>query len=129
MNQIADAFDKLTGEITPLAEAGLQEIPPPHPATPASKRGYDRMVDALNRLPRPLVALGTLALFVISALDPARFEAWMQSLATVPEPLWWLIGAVLTFFFGARETWHLRQKPVPPSLVSSKTLSPDPSAK
>ena len=129
MNQIADAFEKLTEKLAPIAEAGLQEIPPPAPATPASKRGYDRMVDALNRLPRPLVALGTLALFVISALDPARFEAWMQSLDAVPEPLWWLIGAVLTFFFGARESWHLRQKPVAPSVVSSKTLSPDPSPK
>ena len=113
MNQITDAFEKLTAETTPLAEAVLQEIPAPKPASPASKRGYDRMVDALNRLPRPLVALGTVALFVMAALDPARFEAWMQSLDAVPEPLWWLIGAVLTFFFGARESWHLRQNQKP----------------
>ena len=110
MNQITDVFQQLTEDVAPLAEAALQEIPAPAPATLRGKRGYDRAVDALNRLPRPLVALGTLALFLISALDPARFEAWMQSLDTVPEPLWWLMGAVLTFFFGARESWHLRQK-------------------
>ena len=110
MNQITDAFDKLAGTTTPLAEAALQEIPVPKPSSPAGKRGYDRTVDALNRLPRPLVALGTVALFAVAALDPARFDAWMQSLDKVPEPLWWLMGAVLTFFFGARETWHLRQK-------------------
>ena len=113
MNQISDAVARLTEEAAPLAEAGLKEIPPPAPATAQGRRGYDRAVDALNRLPRPLVALGTLALFLLSALDPARFESWMQALATVPEPLWWLMGAVLTFFFGARESWHLRQKRKP----------------
>jgi hypothetical protein len=113
MNQIVDAVAKLIEDITPIAEAGLQEIPPPAPATPQARRGYDRAVDALNRLPRPLVALGTLALFLMAALDPARFEAWMASLSTVPEPLWWLMGAVLTFFFGARESFHLRHRQKP----------------
>jgi hypothetical protein len=113
MNQIVDAVEKLAEKAAPIAEAGLKELPPPVLATPEGRRGYDRAVDALNRLPRPLVALGTLSLFLMAALDPARFEAWMGSLATVPEPLWWLMGAVLTFFFGARETWHLRQKGKP----------------
>ena len=110
MNQIADAFQKLTDRVVPLAEAGLREIPPPLPATTAARRGYDRAVDALNRLPRPLVAIGTLALFLIAALDPGRFEAWMRSLDAIPDPLWWLMGAVLTFFFGARESFHYRQQ-------------------
>jgi len=26
----------------------------------------------------------------------------MQGLALVPEPLWWLLGAVVSFYFGAR---------------------------
>ena len=110
MNQITDAFAKLAEEITPLAEAARAEIPAPAPTSAPAQRGYDRIVDALNRLPRPLVALGTVALFVMAALDPTRFDAFMQSLDKVPDPLWWLMGAVLTFFFGARETWHLRQK-------------------
>ena len=110
MNQITDVLTRLAEEATPIAEAGLADLPPPAPANAPAQRGNDRAVDALNRLPRPMVALGTLALFLLAALDPARFDALMQSLARVPEPLWWLIGAVLTCFFGARETFHARQQ-------------------
>ena len=38
----------------------------------------------------------------------------MQALATVPEPMWWIIGAVITFFFGARETHYRRSQPPKP---------------
>jgi len=63
---------------------------------------YDRAVDAANRLPRPLMALGTLGLFVSAMVDPVRFASRMQGIALVPEPLWWLLGAIVSFYFGAR---------------------------
>ena len=87
--------------------------PPPeyHPTTKAGKLGYDKLIDALNRLPRPTLAIMTLAIFLIAGLNPAWFEARMQALATVPEPMWWIIGAVITFFFGARETHYRRSQP------------------
>ena len=67
------------------------------------RRGwFDRFIDGLNRLPRPMLALGTLALFVTSMVDPVWFAARMQGLALVPEPLWWLMGAIVSFYFGAR---------------------------
>lgn len=67
------------------------------------RRGlFDRLVDALNRLPRPALALGTIALFVVAMIDPARFVTGMEGLALVPEPLWWLMGAIVSFYFGAR---------------------------
>lgn len=69
---------------------------------------FDAFVNGLNRLPRPLLALGTLALFVYAMHDPAGFAVRMGGLATVPEPLWWLLGAVVAFYFGARESHHLR---------------------
>ncbi len=37
----------------------------------------------------------------------------MQGLAAMPEPLWWLVGAILTFYFGAREAHYLRKKAPP----------------
>lgn len=73
-----------------------------------SGKGYDRIIDAMNRLPRPAMMLLTVALFGYASLDPAGFAARMQALAEVPEPLWWLQGAVLTLFFGAREAHYLR---------------------
>ncbi|WP_322889246.1 MULTISPECIES: holin family protein [unclassified Yoonia] len=63
---------------------------------------FDRMVDALNRLPRPMLALGTIWLFVMAMADPDAFAAGMTGLALVPEPLWWLMGAIVSFYFGAR---------------------------
>jgi len=63
---------------------------------------FDRLIDGLNRVPRPAMALGTLALFVSAMVDPIWFAARMQGIALVPEPLWWLLGAVVSFYFGAR---------------------------
>ena len=63
---------------------------------------FDRLMDALNRLPRPALALGTLGLFVAAMVDPVWFAQRMQGVALVPEPLWWLMGAIVSFYFGAR---------------------------
>lgn len=63
---------------------------------------FDRFVDGLNRLPRPMLALGTLGLMAMALIDPVWFAARMQGVALVPEPLWWLMGAIVGFYFGAR---------------------------
>lgn len=63
---------------------------------------FDRFIDGLNRLPRPAMAFGTLGLFVAAMVDPIWFAARMQGIALVPEPLWWLLGAIISFYFGAR---------------------------
>jgi hypothetical protein len=67
-----------------------------------SKNGFDRFMDGINRLPRPALALGTLGLFVAAMVDPLWFAARMQGIALVPEPLWWLLGVIVSFYFGAR---------------------------
>ena len=64
--------------------------------------GFDRFMDGLNRLPRPALALGTLGLFVAAMVDPIWFAERMQGIALVPEPLWWLLGVIVSFYFGAR---------------------------
>jgi hypothetical protein len=93
------------------AEAGAQRAAQLDSATLAqfaaefqhARRGwFDRLVDALNRLPRPAMAFGTLALFVAAMADPIWFGERMAGLALVPEPLWWLMGAIVSFYFGAR---------------------------
>lgn len=78
---------------SPEGHIGLQGRP---------KAGFDRVMDALNRLPRPFMALGMLALIATAMIDPVWFSARMDALALIPEPLWWLIGAVVSLFFGAR---------------------------
>ncbi len=63
---------------------------------------FDRVMDGVNRLPRPAMALGCLALFASAMGDPVWFAARMSGLALVPDPLWWLLGVVVSFYFGAR---------------------------
>ena len=67
------------------------------------KKGlFDRFVDGLNRIPRPAMALGVLGLMVTAMADPIWFASRMQGIALVPDPLWWLLGAIVSFYFGAR---------------------------
>jgi hypothetical protein len=63
---------------------------------------FDRTMDGVNRIPRPAMALGTLGLFGAAMWDPLWFAERMVGLSVVPEPLWWLLGAVVSFYFGAR---------------------------
>ena len=74
----------------------------------ASPGLFDRFVNGLNRLPRPMLALGTLGLFVYAMIDPVHFAERMIGLNYVPEPLWWLLAAIVGFYFGAREAHYLR---------------------
>jgi hypothetical protein len=73
---------------------------------------FDRIVNGLNRLPRPLLAFGTLGLFTYAMVDPVAFARRMVGLNAVPEPLWWLLGAIVAFYFGARETHYFRSRAV-----------------
>lgn len=75
--------------------------------TPVPRR-FDSVIDGINRLPRPALALGTFGLFGYAMIDPAGFAVRMQALALMPDPLWMLAGAIVSFCFGARELHHRR---------------------
>jgi len=68
----------------------------------AHRGRFDQFMDGLNRVPRPALALGTLGLFIAAMVDPVWFGARMEGLTLVPEALWWLLGAIVSFYFGAR---------------------------
>ncbi len=70
---------------------------------------FDSLMNGFNRLPRPMLALGTIGLFIFAMVDPAGFAPRMQGLALVPDPLWWLLGAIVSFYFGARELHYARR--------------------
>ncbi len=92
---------------------------------------FDRFVNGLNRLPRPALAIGTLGLFVYAMVSPEHFSQRMQGLTHVPEPLWWLLGAVVSFYFGAREMYHGRRKEQGIALVvpgQAPLVEPEPNA-
>jgi hypothetical protein len=103
----------------------------PAPAVAAlpqrSRRGYDRLIDALNRLPRPLATLGSLALLGSALVAPDWFAARMDALSDMPEALWWIIGAALSLHYGARYQDHAqasRREATAPEPALSTLASP-----
>lgn len=78
----------------------------------ARQRGgwFNNFVDGLNRLPRPVFALGTVGLFIFAMWNPVAFSRRMAGLDAVPRELWWLLGAVVSFYFGARELYYVRSR-------------------
>lgn len=106
----ARAVTDVIGAVRPNAEAADKRAADARAAAlaqlAAESRGptwFDGLVDAMNRLPRPILALGTIGLFVFAMADPDAFTVRMGALGLVPEPLWWLLGAIVSFYFGARE--------------------------
>lgn len=96
-----------------IARRLLSSLTPP--ADRGSRGRFDRLIDAANRLPRPVLVFGTLALFALAIVDPATFDRVMTSLRHMPEELWWLAAAIFAGHFGAREAHHLRERPKPRS--------------
>ncbi|MEM1078466.1 MAG: holin family protein [Pseudomonadota bacterium] len=87
---------------------------------------FDRVIDGLNRVPRPALAFGTLGLFISAMADPAWFAARMEGMALVPEPLWWLLGAIVSFYFGARHQSKSQdfQKSITKTVAMAKAARP-----
>ncbi len=78
------------------------------------------------RVTRPMLALGTLGLFIYAMAEPVGFSTRMQGLGLVPEPLWWLLGAIVSFYFGARELHHQRARTAlqPPRAATAPAAAP-----
>ncbi len=89
-----------------LGRASLDQLAAEFKLAPTN--AFDGFVSGLNRLPRPTLALGTVGLFAYAMVDPVGFSIRMQGLDTVPDQLWWLLGAIVTFYFGARELHYKR---------------------
>ena len=85
---------------------------------------FDRIVNGINRMPRPMLAFGTLGLFGYAMVDPAGFGTRMIGLNHVPEPLWWLLGAIVSFYFGAREAYYFRNRTVAATAPASESDAP-----
>ena len=95
--------------------------------TNANNGWFDNFINGINRLPRPIMALGTVGLFVFAMANPTDFATRMQGLAYVPDPLWWLLGAVVSFYFGARELHYAREATTPliiPTIAANEPTAP-----
>ncbi|MGK7753788.1 holin family protein [Roseovarius sp. C03] len=85
-------------------------------AEAAAPGWFGRFVDGLNRLPRPAIAFSTLGLFAYAMTYPEEFAIRITGLALIPEPMWYLLGGIIGFYFGARELHKQRRVKVASSM-------------
>lgn len=64
---------------------------------------FDRFVDGLNRLPRPMMVLGVFGLLVYTPVDPVHMAEVFSSWALIPNGMWAIIATVVAFYFGGRQ--------------------------
>ena len=72
---------------------------------------FERCVGALNALPRPIMALGAIALIPYAMFDKAHGIGAFAGLSAVPPEVWNIIYIIVPFYFGSRiQTKHLNAK-------------------
>jgi len=69
---------------------------------PEKKGIFNQIVDAANRMVRPLFTYGIVAMFVWAAVDPVNFTLTVQALQIIPELLWYIMMTIIGFWFGGR---------------------------
>lgn len=68
----------------------------------SNRTWWDSLVDGLNRLPRPLMAIAVLGFFVLAPLDPLYFMQIAKAYEVMPDGYWALLSVVIGFYFGGR---------------------------
>lgn len=68
----------------------------------AQRSRWDSLVDGINRLIRPALAIGVQGAFLWAVIDPVGFAETMQVLQVVPEPLWVVWAGIFAFYFSGR---------------------------
>ena len=87
-------------------ERSLTEVATRHIDQPTA--GFRSFLDSLNHLPGPIVVITTTVMIGFAMISPDAFAARMNGLNQVPEPLWWLMGGLVSFYFGTREIRQAR---------------------
>jgi hypothetical protein len=109
------AGGKVVGKVMGNKEAGQEQESSENTAIIGQFAGefreranwFDSLIDGINRLPRPFLAIGVLGLMVWCPIDPVGFASAMTAYALVPEWLAALFAVIVGFYFAAR---HLEQR-------------------
>jgi len=109
---LSGAAEKVSGIFRPNAEKGAQRDHSANMATldqfssefrQLKKRTWwDSFIDGLNRLPRPLITLGVLGMFVLAPVDPELFISVAEAYSLMPAGFWGLLSIIIAFYFGGR---------------------------
>lgn len=68
----------------------------------ANRTWIDALADGLNRLVRPLLTLLVFLPLVMTYSDPVQMALVWEALSTLPDYYWYILGLIITFYFGGR---------------------------
>lgn len=68
----------------------------------AARTWFDVLMDGVNRVPRPAMALGLIGIFVWTCADPPSASRAFVALALIPDALWTVFYMVVGFYFTSR---------------------------
>ena len=71
---------------------------------------FDSLIDGLNRLPRPAIVTMVIAYFNLSWVDSIQFQIINKGLDTIPNDMWVIAIAIISFYSVAREITKSRDK-------------------
>jgi len=63
---------------------------------------FDRVMDGVNRLPRPMMVIGVFGILFWTSIDPIAAAKVFTSWAIIPAEFWYVVLAIVTFYFGGR---------------------------
>lgn len=70
--------------------------------TAQNRNRFDSLVDAINRLPRPMMAFLAMWFMVWPMLQPERYIESVKAMGQAPEWISTFVTIVVVFFFGSR---------------------------
>ena len=111
LNAVGNTVVKVAGAFKPNAEAQAARDETARAAALAQfaaefqrpkSTWFDSLMDGINRLPRPIMALGVIGMFTYAFFDPIGFSAKMQAITLIPDPLWQILMGITGFYFVLR---------------------------
>lgn len=111
LNAVGNTVVKVAGAFKPNAEAQAARDETARAAALAQfaaefqrpkSTWFDSLMDGINRLPRPIMALGVIGMFTYAFIDPIGFSSKMQAITLIPDPLWQILMGITGFYFVLR---------------------------
>jgi hypothetical protein len=72
-------------------------------ATSEEPTRFDNAVERFHRLPRPIMLIMILAMFIWSVCDPDAFERWAKALQSLPAEMWLMISTIVLILWGVKK--------------------------